>query len=142
MIKKKISDLGIDIRAKEEEYKALKCGFWEALFTLGIACAIKAGKRAEIRRLQEKLRGEIRTYQDVNKRMKYFDGIKKLGKTLEHEAIQLLDDAKRLKEAINRVLNNLEMKWTDEDLKDIFEDGDMDWIEGFTDEYLEDILAL
>ena len=63
--------------------------------------------KREARRLQDKYRNEIKVFTSVKKRMHYFDNLQKLGRTLAAEATKLLDSAKELKSAIDRVLKNL-----------------------------------
>ena len=72
-IKNKIEKLGYDIQAKEKEYAAIGgCSFWSNLFS-GWGCKrAKDKQKREIRALQEKFRGEIKTYNDVDSRMHYF----------------------------------------------------------------------
>jgi len=84
----------IEIDGLKAEIKAAKCNVWEAIFTLGIACA----KAAKLRnKLQMKLAGferELAVANSINGKFKYFDGLKTLSKTLIDESTQLLDKAK------------------------------------------------
>ena len=64
--------------------------------------------------------------------MHYFDGIKRLGKTLADEALKLLSSAKDLKEAIDRTLKNLQQNYTDAEIEENFGEDDEEWIADFT----------
>jgi hypothetical protein len=75
--------------------------------------------------------------------MKYFNKIQKVAKTLAQEAGDLLDDAKDLKEAIDRTLKSLKLNYSPEDIADEFADPtDLEWIATFTDTFLDDINTL
>lgn len=94
--------------------------------------------KRDIRRLQDKYRHEIRTFKSVQSRMHYFDNLQKLGRTLAAEATKLLDSAKALKSAIDRVLKNLKQNYTDAEIEENFGEDDEDWIADFTQGFLDD----
>jgi len=125
-IKNQIKKWGFHIEQKEKEYNSIGgCSFFSSLFSGGGCQRAKDRQKREIRDLQAKLRGQIKTYNDVERRLKYFDALKKLAKTLASEADKLLDSAKNLKEAIQRTLTNLKSNYTNEDIEDTFgPDGD------------------
>jgi hypothetical protein len=69
--------------------------------------------------------------------MHYFDGLQAVGMTLAAEATKLLDHAKDLKEAIDRTSAALKLNYNEEDIAAEFEE-DEDWINDFTEQFLDD----
>lgn len=142
-LKSKIKKLGIDVEAKEKEFASIPtCNFWKNLFS-GWGCQRSSDKqKKEIRALQAKFRGQIKTFKDVESRMHYFDDLQKLGRTLAAEAGKLLGSAKDLKEAIDRTLKSLQQEYTDEEIEENFGDDDEEWIEAYTEQFLDDCNSL
>jgi hypothetical protein len=71
--------------------------------------------------------------------MHYFNGIEEAGRKLAYEAGKLLDTSKNLKESMDRVIHLLNNSFSNSQLEEIFEDADEMWIEGFTEDYLNEI---
>ena len=98
---------------------------------MGPLSRTKKKQKEEIRRIQAKLKGELTAYKGVEQRMHYFNGIKNLARTLAAEASKLLDNAKTLKVAIDRVLMNLKQDYSEEEIEMNFGDGDREWIDDY-----------
>lgn len=77
-------------------------------------------------------------YNNLKERLKYFDGIRTIGRTLIDEASKLLDNAKDLQNAIDRTLKTLELNYSPEEIAEEFGDDDADWLKDYTDQFLDD----
>lgn len=91
LLKTRMEEKKIKIQEMEAKLKEAHCGFWDAMFTLGISC-IKAGNmRAELEKTKRIFENELRVAERLNKRMHYFDGLKTLSNQLVEESTGLLD---------------------------------------------------
>ena len=94
-------------------------------------------------KIREKLGKKLEVYKGMNKRMHYFDGLKKLGRTLTQESTGLLDVAKDLRTGITTTLHILKNDFTADEIEFAFEDPDDDmWITDFTNGFKEAITKL
>lgn len=76
---------------------AAKCSFWDALFTLGIACVKAKELKAKLMKTQEMFKRELAVAADLNSKMHYFEGIKTLSNLLVEESTGLLDTTKEFR---------------------------------------------
>lgn len=97
---------------------AAKCGFWDALFTLGISCANAASKRGELRKTIAKFENELNTAKSLDEKMVYFDNLKKLSNVLVEESTGLLDLTKEFRQKLEDTKYELEQDFTDEEIDD------------------------
>ena len=75
----------------EKELKNTRCSWWEALFTLGIACIIKANIRNKLAKARQEHKTQFDLASSMAKRLTYFDGVKKIAGVLTEVATKEAD---------------------------------------------------
>jgi hypothetical protein len=79
---KRIEDKKYNITQEQEKLKTIKCPWWEAIFTLGIACGKYASQRNAIRNMVRGMEREVEVAKRINKRFNYFDHLTNNAKEL------------------------------------------------------------
>lgn len=94
-LKKRIEKKKVEIKDLEAQIAASKCGFWDALLTVGISCIIKGNAKAELETVKANFNRELAASNKLMTRMFYFDGLVKTAKHLTLEATGLLETTKK-----------------------------------------------
>jgi hypothetical protein len=119
----------------EKQAAAAKCNFWQMIFTFGAACRAASKLRNELNAKIGNHRAEVAAAAKLDKRFHYFDGLKKLARTLTQEASGLLDVTKEFRSKLASTQKQLTQDFTDDEIDDQL--GDEDFMNDFAEQLFD-----
>jgi len=127
-----------DRKVKDMEAKiaARGCDWWEAIFTLGIKCAMEDGVKNDLRKVKRRFSAQIKVTKSLQGKFDYFDGLKMIAKKLIAVAEAEKDNQKEFYSKMQTVSSQLKDDFTNEEIMDNLEDEDFlfpDFVEQFQD---------